>query len=116
MSPASSSARLPRSTPSSPDLLDGDLRARPRGLEVEDPEVAPHHVHRDVVDRDRADAALEGARVCVPVEHEGGAVLGDREGEALAPEEHMNALRLTLERLRDRRVVEEHDLDVAVDD
>ncbi len=82
------------------------------GGELEDPEVAPHHVDGDVVDRHRADAALEAAVVGVAVQDEVGPVLGDRRRHPLGAEERPEPLRLALERLRDRRVVQQRDPDL----
>jgi Nucleotidyl transferase of unknown function (DUF2204) len=52
----------------------------------------------------------------VSVEDEVGAVLGDRSRESLAAEVRVDAERLSLERVDDRRVVKEDDPDVAVHD
>src|SRR5947209_10789575 len=95
-----------------------DFSAAPdaAAVELEDPEVAARHVHGDVVDRDVADAALERARVGVSVQDEVGAVLGDRGREPLGAEVRLDAGRLAFERVDDRRVVEEHDAQVAVAD
>src|SRR5207248_3870951 len=58
--------------------VDPGFAATPHALEVEDPEVAAGDMHGDVVDGDLADAALERAGVSVAVQHEVGAVFGDR--------------------------------------
>src|SRR5436309_649471 len=42
-------------------------RPRPRARQLERPEVAPHHRHRDVEDRHACDASLEGAGMRVAV-------------------------------------------------
>jgi len=73
-------------------------------------------VNGDVVDRDVADAALERAGVGVSVQDEIGAVLGDRGREPVTTEVGVNARRLPLERVHDRRIVEKDDAEVAVDD
>ena len=80
-----------------------------RSLEVEDPEVAAQHMDGDVVDRNRADAALEGSGVRVHVQDEIGPVLGDRSRQTVRAEEDLDPLRLTFERVRRGRVVEQHD-------
>jgi hypothetical protein len=54
--------------------------------------------------------------VGVSVQDEVGAVLGDRRREPIAAEVRVDARRLPFQRVHDRRVVEKHDADVAVDD
>src|SRR5581483_9024758 len=68
-----------------------DLAAPARSFEIEDPEVAADDVDGDVVDGDLADLPPERARVRVPVHDEVGAVLGDRRGETVAPEQDVDA-------------------------
>src|SRR5205809_1829300 len=87
-----------------------------RRVELEDPEVLARDVDRDVVDRDVADRALERARVRVPVQGDVGPELGDRRGEPLAAEIRPDPLRLAVQGVRGRRVVEQRDADVAVRD
>ena len=88
-----------------------DFAAPPNAaaVELEDPEVTAGHVDGDVVDRDVADAALERAGVGVSVQDEVGAVLGDRGRHPVAAEIGVDTRRLALERVHDRRVVEEDD-------
>src|SRR5438105_1119716 len=90
------------------------LAAPARTLEVEDPEVAAGHVHRDVVHGDLADAPFERAGVRVPVENEIGAALGDRRRQAIAAEQHVDAGGFSHHRRLDRRVVKQHCADIAV--
>jgi hypothetical protein len=66
-------------------------------------------VHGDVEDRDGVERALEAAFVSVSVQDEFGPVRRERDGEALVPEHGPDAARLALERVGDRRVVEERD-------
>src|SRR5205085_2726332 len=73
-------------------------------------------MHGDVVDGDLPDAPLERAGVRMAVEHHVGAVLGDRRRESIGAEHHVNALRLALDRRLDRRIVQQDDAKVAVDD
>ena len=67
------------------------------------------HRDGDVVDRDLAQAALEGARVGVAVQDHVGVVLEDRRGEAVGAEERPDLAPLALERRRDGRVVQQDD-------
>lgn len=97
------------------------LRARVRfdldGVlaQLEDVEVAPGHVHRDVVDRHRADRALEAPRRHVAVQDHLGSILRDRNGWPVAPEVRPDPLRLAVQRVRRRRVMEtEHDVDFLI--
>ena len=50
----------------------------------------------------------------VSVEHEVGAVLGDRRRQPVAAEQQVDAFGLAFDRSLDRRVVEQHDPQVAV--
>ena len=61
-------------------------------------------------------SARRAAAVGVPVEDEVGAVRADRGGEAARAEERPDRLGLAVERLADRRVVEQHDAPVAAGD
>jgi predicted nucleotidyltransferase len=85
-------------------------------VELEDPEVLAGDVHRDVVDGRLADRASERTGVRVPVQREIRPEFGDRRGEALAAEERPDPLGLSVQRVRRRRVVEEHDPQTAVRD
>src|SRR5947209_9536553 len=85
------------------------LAAPTRALEVEDPEVAAGHVHRDVVDGDLADAPFERAGVRVTVQDEVGAALGDRRRQTVAAEQYVYARGLSHHRRLDGRVMEQHD-------
>src|SRR5581483_6372995 len=93
-----------------------DLAAPARSFEIEDPEVAADDVDGDVVDGDLADLPPERARVRVPVHDEVGAVLGDRRGETVAPEQDVDARGLADDGRLDGRVVQEDDSEVAVHD
>src|SRR6266511_2074291 len=92
--------------------LDLDLVA----LELEDVEVTSRYVDGDVVHRDRPDRTLEAAGVRMAVEDDVGPVLRDRRREAVAPEVRPDSLRLAVERVRGRRIVQEHDADGTVRD
>ena len=96
--------------------LDLDLGVAVRPFEVEDPEGAAHHVDGDVEDGHRPDPALEGTGVGVAVQDEVGPVLGDRDREPVGAEKREDPLRLALERVRGRCVVEQDDPQVAVAD
>lgn len=85
-------------------------------LELEDVEVPARHVHRDVVDRNRADRAFEATDVRVAMEDDVGAVLRDRRCEAVAAEIRPDPLRFSVQRVGRRRVVEQHDPDGTVRD
>src|ERR671924_22409 len=96
--------------------VDLDLGAASCRLELEDVEVAARHLHGDVVDRRRRDRALEPPRMGMAVQDEVGEVLRDRDTEPRAAEESVDAERLALQRVVDRRVVEEDDPERAVRD
>ena len=85
-------------------------------LQLEDVEVAAGDVDRDVVDRHRPDRAFEASRMRMTVEDDIGPVLGNRPGESIAAEVRPDALRLAVQRLGGRCVVEKHDSDRAVGD
>jgi predicted nucleotidyltransferase len=85
-------------------------------LELEDVEVAARDVDCDVVDRHRPDRAFEASRMRMTVEDDVRPVLGDRRSQPVAAEEGPDALGLAVQRVRGRRVVEEHDTDRAVRD
>src|SRR5436190_20806447 len=76
-----------------------------RRVELEDPEVLARDVDGDVVDRDVADRALEGARVRVAVHGEIRPELGDRGRQTLAAEIGPDALGLSVQRVGGGRVV-----------
>jgi hypothetical protein len=65
---------------------------------IEDPELAAHHVHGDVVDRHAVDVTFERPVMRVPVHDELRPVLADRAGEALGAEDEPQPLRLADER------------------
>ena len=69
-----------------------------------------------IADRHGAERALERAAVCVAVQDEVGPVSADRRGEPRGAEKGPDRLRLTHEGLRDGRVVQQHDADVAARD
>src|SRR6266550_2987954 len=105
-----------RLTEGTPPRLRAGLHLDFVTLQLEDVEVASRDVYGDVVDRRRSDRPLEAAGVRVAVEDHVRPVLGDRGSEAIAAEVRPDALRLAVQRVRRRRVVEEDDPDRAVRD
>src|SRR5215218_5337118 len=84
--------------------------------DLEDPEILGHHRHGDVEDRHRAERPAERPGVRVTMHDEVGLVLRDRDREAVAAEHRPDLARLALERLSDRRIVQDDDAHRAVRD
>jgi hypothetical protein len=84
--------------------------------ELEDREVSSHDRERDVVDGDRAEEAFVRACVTVAMEDEIRQVIRDRAAEAVAAQKSPDPGRLTFDRRKGGRVVEEHDPEGAVGD
>jgi hypothetical protein len=85
-------------------------------FELEDVEIPPGDMDGDVVDRRGADRALEAAAVGMPVEDDVGPVLRDRRREPVAAEIRPDPLRLAVQRVGGRGVVQQHDADGTVRD
>src|ERR1044072_5207060 len=85
-------------------------------FKLEDREVPAHHRQGDVVDGHRADETFVGPGMAVTVQDEVRAVLGDGPPEPVAAEEGPEPGRLSFDRRRGRRVVQEHDTKRAVGD
>ena len=77
--------------------------------QLEDREVSAHHRQRDVVDGHRADEPFVGPGMAVTMEDEVWAMLGDGAPQPVAAEEGPDPGRLSFDRRRGRRVVQEHD-------
>src|SRR6185312_9502711 len=83
-------------------------------LQLEDRKLPAHHRQGDVVDGHRADEPFVGPGVPVTVEDEVGAVLGDGTPEPVAAEEGPDPGRLSFDRRRGGRVVQQDDAKRAV--
>src|SRR5438034_2238409 len=83
-------------------------------LQLEDVEVATRYVHGDVVHRHAADRAFEAAAVGVAVQDDVGTVFRDRGSKAVAAEIRPDSLRLAVQRVGCRRVMQEHNADGAM--
>src|SRR4051794_2270759 len=90
--------------------LDLDLVA----LELEDVEVPPGHVDRDVIDRHAPNRTLEAAAMGMAVQDDVGPILGDRAREPVAAEKRPDPLGLPVQGVGRRRVMEQDDPDRAV--
>jgi protein CrcB len=84
--------------------------------ELEDEEVALHHLHGDVIDRHLADPAFEGATMGVAVQDDVGTTFADRRRHPVRPEEGPDDAWLALQGRCRGRVVKQDDAMVAAGD